>query len=203
MKTQTTHIKTVAPTAANNIAAGYNVGQWWDNTATGDKYYHKTDGFWVPVNHWIVKDVVPTSAVTGTISNVQIGDTIVIPANTFSANDILMMQGFGIEKTGTNGTCIWRFYHNTSNTLVGASQLCNATLTATQLSGNQRNTFEINGGLLKSRRNLAANFTDFVGASTVGTSISFNPTVTNYFFRAVTLGSALDSVISTQILISK
>ena len=51
MKTQTTHIKTVAPTVAENIAAGYNVGQWWDNTTTGDKYYHKTDGVWVIVSY--------------------------------------------------------------------------------------------------------------------------------------------------------
>lgn len=41
-----THIKTVNPTSAENIAAGYNTGQEWINTTTGVKYYHKTNGVW-------------------------------------------------------------------------------------------------------------------------------------------------------------
>ena len=46
-KKQITHIQSTVPNSGNTIAAGYNVGQFWDNTTTGDKYYHKTDGEWV------------------------------------------------------------------------------------------------------------------------------------------------------------
>jgi hypothetical protein len=45
-KIQATHIKNNPPTSAQNISAGYNVGQWWEDTITGCKYYHKTDGVW-------------------------------------------------------------------------------------------------------------------------------------------------------------
>jgi hypothetical protein len=46
-KIQITHIKTADPTGSNTIANGYNIGQWWENTTTGAKFYHKTDGVWV------------------------------------------------------------------------------------------------------------------------------------------------------------
>lgn len=46
-KKQITHIESTVPNSGNTIAAGYNVGQFWDNTTTGDKYFHKTDGVWV------------------------------------------------------------------------------------------------------------------------------------------------------------
>jgi hypothetical protein len=49
MKIQGTHIKTTSPTPSDNIAAGYNVGQWWEDTTTGEKFYHKSDGVWVLV----------------------------------------------------------------------------------------------------------------------------------------------------------
>ena len=48
-KQQITHIKTVDPTATDTIFNGYNVGQWWENTTTGAKFFHKTDGVWVEV----------------------------------------------------------------------------------------------------------------------------------------------------------
>ena len=38
---------TASPGSADNIAAGYVLGQEWYNTTTGDKFYHKFDGVWV------------------------------------------------------------------------------------------------------------------------------------------------------------
>ena len=36
------------PTITDNIAAGYSLGQEWFNIASGEKFYHKFDGVWVP-----------------------------------------------------------------------------------------------------------------------------------------------------------
>jgi len=152
---------------------------------------------------WLVKDSTPTSAVTGTTSLTQIGTTITIPANTFSANDIIMFNGFGIEKTGTAGTCIFRLYHNTTNTLTGANILAAATITAANISGNMRRTFEINGGLLTCRFSGSSGFTDYAGNSGAIISISFDPTITNYFMTTVLNASAADSVVRTHLLMLK
>lgn len=46
-KIQATIFSTVAPTTNETVANGYALGQWWQNTTTGLKYYHKTDGVWV------------------------------------------------------------------------------------------------------------------------------------------------------------
>jgi hypothetical protein len=48
-KQQITHIKDTAPTITDNIANGYNIGQWWQNTTTGKKYFHKTNGVWIDI----------------------------------------------------------------------------------------------------------------------------------------------------------
>jgi hypothetical protein len=51
-KIQATHLKSVAPTTANNISSGFGLGQWWEDITTGNKYFHKTDGVWVGIeNH--------------------------------------------------------------------------------------------------------------------------------------------------------
>lgn len=44
-----THIKTVNPTPADNVAAGFGLGQEWLNTTTGNRFYHKTNGVWKSV----------------------------------------------------------------------------------------------------------------------------------------------------------
>jgi hypothetical protein len=149
-------------------------------------------------------DSVPTAAHTGTTTITQIGSTIIIPANTFSADDEFVLDSLGISKTGILGTCVWRLAQNTSDTLTGANILASGSLTATQITGNMGRRFEINGGNLKCRLGgTTTGYTD-MGASTVaGLSVTFDPTITQYFFRTVTLSVATDSVVSTQIVMLK
>ena len=45
-----TSFQNIDPSASKTIAAGYALGQEWYNTATGEKFYHKTDGVWVSVD---------------------------------------------------------------------------------------------------------------------------------------------------------
>lgn len=56
-----THIEITNPTTANNIAAGFSLGQEWINTTTGDKYYHKQNGVWVVLSTGVVSSD-PTKA---------------------------------------------------------------------------------------------------------------------------------------------
>jgi hypothetical protein len=69
-KIQATIISTVAPTTNETIANGYALGQWWQNTTTGEKYYHKTDGVWVEIGdiESIQTQNVTSNATTGTIT---------------------------------------------------------------------------------------------------------------------------------------
>lgn len=149
-------------------------------------------------------DSVPTSAVTGTTSITQIGPTIVIPANTFSENDSFVLDSLGITKSGVAGACFWRFAQNTSDTITGSNILASGSLSATQVTGNMGRKFEINGGNLKCRLGgTNAVYTDMTASTTAALSVTFDPTITQYFFRLVTLSASADSVVSTQIVILK
>lgn len=153
---------------------------------------------------WIVKDTTASTAVTGTTTRTQIGSSVLIPANTFNTEDVMMLLGFGIQKSNVNGTMIYRFLHNTENTLSGASSIAVAFLSSTQVTSSLERTFEISGGLLKCRfSGTTVSFTDKQATNLAGLSIAFNPTIDNYFFTAVELGNAADSVVRTQLLISK
>jgi hypothetical protein len=152
----------------------------------------------------LVKDSIPTSAHTGTTSVTQIGSSILIPANTFSANDYFSLDSFGVAKTGILGTLFCRFITNTSDTLTGATLLARSFLVATQISANMQRIFEIEGGLIKCRINGTTNvFTDKQATTVAGLSASFDPTIDNYFFTTVELTNATDSVVRTQIVITK
>jgi hypothetical protein len=153
---------------------------------------------------YLVKDSVPTSAHTGTTTITQIGATIVIPANTFSANDAFVLDSFGISKTGLLGTCTWRLGQNTVDSIIGVNIIASGFLVATQITGNMSRRFEINGGLLKNRLGgTTTGYTDMQASTTAGLSVTFDPTITQYFFRLATLSNATDSVVSTQIVITK
>jgi len=67
-KLQITHIYDIAPSSLNDVAAGYNLGQWWENINTGDKYFHKTDGVWIKL---LEEGDIPTSAPLGLIKIVD------------------------------------------------------------------------------------------------------------------------------------
>ena len=169
--------------------------------------YDTASGLWKNNGNFrqiLHSDSVPTSAHTGTPTITQIGPTIVIPANTFSANDEMVLDSLGISKTGILGTCIWRLAQNTSDTITGANIIASGSLLATQITANLGRKFEINGGNLKCRiGGTTTSFTDMAASTGAGLSVTFDPTITQYFFRTVTLSVATDSVVSTQIVILK
>lgn len=162
---------------------------------------------WVNANNyrkWLVKDTTPTTAVTGTTSITQIGSSILIPANTFSAEDVMVLEGFGLDRLTTFGTVAFRLFHNTTNSLTGATVLSVSLMSQYNITALARKTFEIGGGLLKCRFGIGSSaFFDYAGANLPPLSVSFNPAIDNYFFTTVQLSNASDSVTRTQLLISK
>ena len=79
-KKQATIISDTAPTSSDNIAAGYNIGQWWQVGEIGNKYYHKRDGVWDLVSNVLLSNVrIPLPEVFSFTITVGDGDTITIP----------------------------------------------------------------------------------------------------------------------------
>jgi hypothetical protein len=155
-------------------------------------------------NFNLVKDSSPTSAVTGTTTLTQIGSSILIPANTFSANDYFSLESFAILKTGVAGTCNIKLHVNSSSDFATSTAISSTNFTATQISGTTQRIYEINGGNLKNRIPASASvFTDRTASATTGLSISFDPTIDNYLFTSVQLSVSTDSVVRTQIVITK
>lgn len=153
---------------------------------------------------WLVKDTTPTTAVTGTTSLTQIGSSILIPANTFSAEDVMILDSFACQKTAGLGTCVLSIWCNTANTLTGATIILAHSMAVNTISGKVIKTFEITGGLMNARVNGPSGaFTDIGNVLLTPLSITFNPTIDNYFFTTVTLSNASDSVTRRQLLISK
>jgi hypothetical protein len=155
-------------------------------------------------NFNLVNDSVPTSAITGTTTLTQIGSSILIPANTFNANDYFSLESLAILKTGVSGTCNVRLHVNSSNNFATSTVISSTNFTATQISGTCQRVFEINGGNLKNRfPNSASSFTDRTASATTGLSVAFDPTINNYLFTSVQLSVSTDSVVRTQLIITK
>ena len=153
---------------------------------------------------WLVKDTTPTTAVTGTTSRTQIGSSVLMPSNTFGAEDLINLDAFALEKSAGIGTCQIQIWHNTSNTLTGATAIAVFSMANANVSAKMVRTFEISGGLLKCRINGTTNtISDIAALSFTPLSISFNPAIDNYLLTTVQLGNASDSVTRTQLLISK
>ncbi len=155
-------------------------------------------------NFNLVKDSTPTSAITGTTTLTQIGSSILIPANTFSTNDYFSLESLAILKTGGAGTCNARLHVNSSNNFATSTAICSTNLPSSQISGTAQRIFEINGGNLKNRIPASvSSFTDKTGSATTGLSITFNPAVDNYLFTSVQFSVSTDSVVRTQLIITK
>lgn len=142
-KQQITHIKDIAPTGTDNIASGYNVGQWWEDTTTGKKYFHKTDGVWIDLENTIEtlifnNPISTTSTSPVLVRSVNIGalnqyKKIVVDAETVSSNnnvqqrvnvllrnvvDNVEMGLISLFTLGGNITIFKSFYINDSNIIV-------------------------------------------------------------------------------------
>ena len=144
------------------------------------------------------------ATVTGSTAN-TILQSIYIPANTFTAGDLIEVS-YRAKKVGANGTCALRLYSNTSLSLSGpvtisttnfnpANTLYNSVFRTLQVITSNNNTESFNNTTLAN--------TDFANSTSAVTNLTIDWTLDQYLFVAATPVSALDSVTSTYLLLKR
>jgi hypothetical protein len=114
-----------------------------------------------------------------------------IPANTFSANDILNVVSARFKSGGLGGNIIYKYYVNTSNSLSGASLLggFNQTTSASTTSKIANKSCFIASGNIEAFTTVSSATNIDSGQFSTGlTSYTFNVAVAQYFIVTATLG---------------
>ena len=135
-----------------------------------------------------------TSALTGTTAETLI-TSILIPANTFQANDWLRWVA-SINATGNTNVKTLRFYFNTTASLSGATQVAQRQLTNVVTQPVIRNMFFVNSissqkTLLGTALNTA---TDETATGGTQATLSINFAVDQYFIISGQLAVGTDTI---------
>lgn len=137
------------------------------------------------------------------INTVEISESILIPANTLTANAIIELL-FRIEKNDANTTLFsCNIYSNTTNSLAGASLLGTVVTGASSktYSTNANRTILFKNSQLQVIDSSFATIDDFIAkTSGVVSAISFNPSVNNYILIAV---GAVSLTSTSQVTLAK
>lgn len=150
----------------------------------------------------VVKDAVASSAVTGTTAETLI-NTYLIPANTYSANDVIRIPTFMAEKTGTSGTVTMRVKIGSTNVFSSATSIAMYTTGVTEVFCIMvRSSITVRGGLLRFLNGGSSRQTDASASSVVVTTTSFNPAVDNYIFTSLQLSVSSESVFQSNFLVT-
>jgi hypothetical protein len=150
----------------------------------------------------VIRDATLGSNITGTTAEVLCG-TYLIPANNYSANDIIRIPTFFAEKTGSAGTLTMRVKIGTTATFGSAITIATYTTSSTELwCIMSRTGITIRAGLLRFFNGAVSRQTDVVSSSTVITTSSFNPAVDNYIFTSLQLSSSSDSAFQSNFLLT-
>jgi len=150
----------------------------------------------------IVKDAVPSTAVTGTLSE-TILKSYLIPTNTFSSSDLMNIPVFAVNKVGVVGTANIKIYINTTNSLSGAVQLVRYNMGNTLLRVGVDRHFRINGGNLMGLQFTSTTLLTDIGTSTaVESSTPITVSSDFYIITTATLSDVTDSISQSTFLIT-
>lgn len=146
---------------------------------------------------YLNKVTAASSAVTGTLTETQCYQ-VLIPANTLSSGDKLVLDELIASKTGTAGNAIIRIKITTSATLPAGTtdRVGDPTMTAAgvQLAINAGRSWSVTGGNIYGLPfNNTAAPKNSVTAGAIGTK-AFDVTVDNYVYVSVILANIADSV---------
>lgn len=146
------------------------------------------------VSRNIILDAVPSTAVTGTISE-TILKSYLITANTFSSSTLIKIPSFLISKTGTVGTAIIKIYFNSTNTLSGATQIATYTITGVNTYVSINRTYILTAGTIKGLGfTTGGSLSDVTTAGNGFSSATFDTTSDKYIITSCTLSNSADSV---------
>jgi len=132
------------------------------------------------------------TAVTGTVAETVVA-TATILGNTYNATDYISLLA-RLTKPVTASNVTVRIKINTSNTIVGATQIATYTYITTNIFATLTRTFPLNSGTLNGFNFTSSNLTDTVASASLGSSTTFDTTVTNYLFFTVQLSNIADSI---------
>jgi hypothetical protein len=131
------------------------------------------------------------ASVTGTTSETIVA-TATIAGNTFNANDIMKMF-FYVTRAVISTTAIMRIKINTTNTLSGALQLGQYSISSTNASALIQRTFTISSGNIYGYPNTTSVTNDSAVSTSGPTITTYNPANTIYVFFTVTNGTIVDN----------
>jgi hypothetical protein len=112
----------------------------------------------------VIRNITPSTALTGTTIETQITSfNFTIPANTFSASDILKIETIAWEKSGTANASTCRIKLSNTNNYAGASNVLILAASAGNINMRGTRTYKIAGGNLKGFMSSSANgiFNDY------------------------------------------
>jgi hypothetical protein len=139
---------------------------------------------------------VDATQVTYLASVIGLTETIVaqrqIIGSSFNITDIMRML-YKITKPTTTFAVSIRIKINTTNSLVGATQIGVYTMAAANTFALLTRTFNLSGGNLYGYNFASSTVSDILGTNTVGSSTSYDTTNDLYVFFTIQFGNVLDS----------
>jgi hypothetical protein len=154
----------------------------------------------------VIRNITPSTALTGTTIETQITSfNFTIPANTFSASDILKIETIAWEKSGTANASTCRIKLSNTNNYAGASNVLILAASAGNINMRGTRTYKIAGGNLKGFMSSSANgiFNDNTLSSVAVSTLALDVTQPIYGFVSLTNSSSADSTIVNELIISK
>jgi len=199
----------VGYTSGRNVYRFFHSGAW-SSVVYVDKDYVdtalalKADKSTTP--SIVTRIITPSSALTGTTSETQITSfNFTIPANTFSANDILKVETIAWEKSGTANSSACRIKLSNTNNYAGASNVLILAASSGNINMRGMRTYKIAGGNLKGLMSSSANgiFTDNTLTNVAVSTLALDVTQPIYGFVSLQNSSSADSTIVNELIISK
>ena len=143
----------------------------------------------------IDKTSTPSTTLTGTLTETQVY-SLTIPANTFTANDVMVIRDLLITRTVGTSTTVLKVKLSTSATMPSGTtdQIAIYNFANVNAYAKFRRSYAINGGnIVGWNSSNTSTLDDSLASSSVISTIAFNPAVTNYLYVSLTLGNITDS----------
>lgn len=125
------------------------------------------------------------------LAETQVAQTTIL-ANTFDTNDFMRMF-FKVSKSVTTGTVSMRIRVNTTNNLVGATQIALLTVGTANTYALMNRNINLAGGNAYAYNVASSVAGDINNTNTTGTSFTLNTTNDLYVFFTIQLGNVADS----------
>ena len=151
----------------------------------------------------IYKNTTPQTVSASTSNTVL--QSILIPANTFKAGD-LIEASYRLKKVGVNNTCAVRLAVNTSLTTAGYTIMATTNFNpANNLYNSVQRVFQVitANNNTESFGSLTLSNTDFTNNTAAVSNLSIDWTVDQYVFTAALPVSSSDSITSTYLLLKR